>query len=125
VYDVAFTHYSTAVMFGRAPKLALWFKVVTFGEYFDTPLPRYYNAAKIIGKPMMYGRFKVGFQSDFLREFVTLFGMPKRLDRIPMTGWEKHTFVAKVRTVEVGSKQRAIPDGLRYSVISEIMRIRD
>lgn len=124
LYDVAFRGYSTFMMFGRAPKLNLQFKIVTYGEHFEKPVSQYCNVKKLIGHAGINGRFKVGFSCEFLRQYVVLFGTPVRLDRIPMSHFEKHIFVAKVRTVERGSTQKAIPTGLQYSTISELVRIK-
>lgn len=124
LYDVAYERYYTWMMFGRAPKLTLCFKVMTLGEYFEAPIQRHYNVAKLIGRPGTNGRFKVGFCSDFLREYASLFGAPTRLDRIPMTRFENHILIAKVRTVSKGTQQREIPAGLQYSTISELVGIK-
>lgn len=123
-YDVSFCGFSTFILFGRASKLNLQFKILTMGEHFEKRLNRYYNVARLIGRPGPNGRFKVGFSSDFLREYAKLFPVPHRLDRIPMSSFERHIFTAKVRTVEKGSQQEAIPDSLRYSVISELIGIK-
>lgn len=124
LYDVAFDRYYTWMMFGRAPKLTLCFRIITMGEHFEKPLQRHYNIKKLIGRPSTNGRFKVGFSCDFLHEFATLFGAPTRMDRIPMTAFEKHIFIAKVRTVSKNSGQRQKPDGLHYSTIDELSGIR-
>lgn len=123
-YDVAFERYYTWMMFGRAPKLTLCFRIVSMGEYFQQPLQRHYNVKKLIGRPANYGRFKVGFSCDFLHEFSVLFGTPQRLDRIPMSSFEKHILIAKVRTVSKGSSQREKPEGLQYSTIAELTGIK-
>lgn len=123
-YDVSFCAFSTFILFGRASKLNLQFKILTMGPYFEQRVSRYYNVTRIIGRPGINGRFKVGFSSDFIREYAKLFPVPNRLDRIPMSAFEKHIFTAKVRTVEKGSQQEEIPEGLRYSVISELIGIK-
>src|SRR5690242_9896028 len=90
VYDFRFDYYETKVLFGRASKLVLWFTVITYGDYFDrVRLPRYYNVTKLLERPRKWGRFKVGYKSDFLREYTTLFPIRPRLDRIPMSAFEK------------------------------------
>lgn len=124
LYDVALDRYYTWMMFGRAPKLTLCFRIVTMGPHFEQQLQRHYNISRLIGRPGTNGRFKVGFCSDFLREFAVLFGAPSRLDRIPMTSFEKYILIAKVRTVTKGSGQRQIPEGLQYSTIAELTGIR-
>lgn len=124
LYDVGFDRYYTWVMLGKAPKLTLVFRILTMGEHFDSEILAHYNCKKLIGRPAVNGRFKVGFSSDFLREFSSLFGAPTRFDRIPMSSFEKHIFVAKVRTVSKGSKQKAIPEGMHYSTIDELLSIK-
>jgi len=112
-------------MFGRAQKLVLWFTIIEMGEYFDVAqLARYYNISRLIGRPQKYGRFKVGFNSGFLREYATLFGIPLRLDRIPMSRFENCIIRGKVRTVTSGHDQRDIPLGLQYSVITNLVESR-
>lgn len=124
IYDVAFHRYYTWLMFGRAPKLTLEFRIVTMGEHFQEIIRAHYNVRKLIGRPAANGRFKVGFCCDFLREFANLFGAPSRLDRIPMSNFERHILIARVRTVSRGAGQKAIPDGLQYSTIDELTGIR-
>lgn len=123
-YDVSFVGFSTFYLFGRASKLNVQFKILTMGEHFEKRISRYYNVSRLIGRPGPNGCFKVGFSSDFLREYGKLFPVPNRLDRIPMSNYEKHIFTAKVRIVEKGAHQEDIPDGLRYSVISELIGIK-
>jgi hypothetical protein len=123
-YELRFDHYETAVMFGRAPKLVLWFTIISIGPYFDcVRLARFYNVRRLIGRPARYGGFKAGFHGEFIREYGRLFRVPTRLDRIPMTVFERHILIGRVRTVARGSNQREIPEGLRYSVVAELLRI--
>ena len=123
-YDLRYQYYETARMFGRAQKLILWFTIAEPGDDFDRPLPRYYNITRLIGKPQKNGQFKVGFNSDFLREYATLFGLPGRLDRIPMSRFDNCFVRAKVRTVTTGNAQQDIPKALQYSVVGEIMKLK-
>jgi hypothetical protein len=122
-YQFGFDYHETALMFGRAPKLVLWFRVLTMGEHFERRIPRYYNVTRIIGRPARRGRFKVGHSSSFVREYLRLFSTTNRLDRIPMSRFEQHIIVGKVRTVRTGGDQKRIPESLQYSVIDELVRI--
>ena len=125
-YDVEFVGFATSMLFTKAYKLRLQFKVVTMGEHFGTHISRFYNVTRLIGRVGQNGRFKVGFHGDFLREFSKLFGTPVRLDRIPMTSFERKILLARVRTVEkAGTPPRWIPEGLRYSVISELITVKE
>jgi hypothetical protein len=123
-YQLRFDYHETCVMFGRAPKLVLWFTVITPGAMFgNTRVPAFYNIRRLIGRPARHGRFKVGFKSGFLRDYFRLFTTPaSRLDRIPMSAFKTSIIVGKVRTVERGSDQTEIPEPLRYSVIDELLR---
>jgi hypothetical protein len=123
-YDLRYRSYETAKMFGRAQKLILMFTIAEPGDDFDKPLPRYFNITRLIGKPQKNGAFKVGFNSDFLREYAKLFGVPTRLDRIPMSNFDGCFVRAKVRTVATGNAQQEIPKALQYSVVSEIMELK-
>ena len=125
LYDLALIDYKTALMFaGRAAKLIMRFRIITFGEHFETELYRYYNVARIIGRPQKNGCFKCSAKGDFLREFATLFaGRITRLDRIPMSAFEKVIIEGKVSTVKQ-SRGKPIPELLQYSVISELRRVK-
>jgi len=124
VYDLVFDFYETVLLLGRAPKLVLWFRIANEGESFGTRLPRYYNVKRIIGKPRRSGDFRIGWKADFIREYVSLFGMPQRLDRIAMGGFKNHLIRGKVKTVTNDLRQRDIPEPLRYSVIQELRGIK-
>jgi len=124
VYDLRFIYHETARMFGQALKLILWFTIAEAGDDFDKKVARYYNVKRIIGTPQRDGAFKVAFQSDFLREYAKLFGMPSRLDRIPMSKFPGCFVSGKVKTVTTGRNQREIPKSLQYSVIEELRALR-
>ena len=119
MYTVIFDYHETKQMFGSALKVVLWFKVSEPGENFGKRLGRYYNVTRVLSRGRN-GRFKVGWRSDFLREYTRLFGLPHRLDRIPMSNFSRDALVAVVRTVGQTSTQIAIPEPLQYSVIAEL-----
>jgi len=124
VYDLAFEYYETIMLYGRAPKLVLWFRIATEGEFFGTRLPRYYNVKRIMGKPRKSGDFRVGWKADFIREYVNLFSMPQRIDRLAITVFKRHFIRGKVKTVTNDLKQRVIPEELQYSVIQELREVK-
>ena len=128
-YRVAFDYYETATHFGNVPKMGLHFHVSEFGEYFETPLTRWYTVDRIIGKPRKNGNFQSKKQSCVLLiEYVCCFRnypIPKRLDRIPMSPWNKHEFRVKVRNVRTNSRQLRIPSELQYSTIDSILGIAE
>ena len=123
-YSLRFDYFETAMMFGRAPKLALHFTIISMGAYFDVvQVSRFYNVTRLIGPPRKFGRFKVGRKSTFAREYGRLFHLPRRLDRLPMSAFENHIIVGRIRTVTEGSDQKQIPEPLQYSVLDELLRI--
>jgi hypothetical protein len=119
-YELAFQYHRTLYLFGRAPKVACYFKIMTMGQHFELILPRYYNAKTLSSKPRKGGAFKVGWHSDFLREYAALFGLPPRLDRVSTETFRNVILRGRVAQVTTDSKQRVIPDPLRYSVIAEL-----
>ena len=122
-YELIYVYDETILLAaGRAPKLVLWFRIVTPGEFFGVKLPRYYNVRKLEGKPRRHGGFKVGWRSDFVRDFATLFGStPPRANRIPTSKFEGVAIRGRVRTVTSTWKQKASPSALHYSVIDELL----
>lgn len=65
IYELEYMRHYTGIIHG-GPKVALWFRVVTVGEYFHTQLARYYHVNSI-GKNRS---FKAGWHSDLVREYV-------------------------------------------------------
>ncbi len=102
--------------------MILWFSIAEAGDEFEKKVARHYNVTRIIGLPQKNGAFKVGVRSDFLREYATLFGMPGRLDRIPMSNFDNCFVKGKVKTVTTDRNQREIPKELHYSVIEELRK---
>ena len=126
-YDLVLVDYSTALMLGKCPKLVLRFRVMEFGDYFGVVLSKYYGIKKLVGKPGKYGGFQVGRKSKFLREYLTLFpGQPvKRTDRISMSRFQGVIIRGEVKTVTRGFDQRKIPKPLQYSVVGELLKIKE
>src|SRR5690625_2271343 len=97
-WEMAYTGHSTAVMFGRSQKLVLFFKIVEYGDHFNEQVCKYYNVS-LIGKPGKGGRFKPAPSSDFIRDYVRLFGRPTRHDRISLQAMRNRIVIASTRTV--------------------------
>jgi hypothetical protein len=124
-YDLAFIRFETAFMFRHAPKVVLWFCIVTMGPAFGAEVPRFYNVKRIIGKPQKGGRFNVGRRSDFVREFTNLFHLPdKRLDRLPVESNFRNAIVSgEVKTVTRDFQQRELAEPIQYSVVKQLLKI--
>lgn len=121
IYEMALITYRTA-SYHRSPKLVLKFRIVSYGEFFETEVERFYNVKSIKGKPGGKGFFKVGARGDFIREYCLISQASiNRLDRIAMTPLFNVVVIGKIETVKLDSKQRSIPEQLRYSKVSEII----
>jgi hypothetical protein len=123
-HEVMLDGFQTALMFqGKAPKLILNFTIVSHGADYGKKVPRYYNVAKIIGKPQQGGRFKVSKKGDFLREYLTLFHYEGgRLDRLPMSRFNGLTIKAEIGTVK-HSRGKDIPAPLQYSKVLRLIKV--
>jgi hypothetical protein len=122
-YDLMYVFDETILLVGgRVPKLAIWFRITTPGQFIGTKLPRYYNVTTIEGKPRRSGGFKVGWRSAFMREFAAVFdSVPLRTNRIPMSRFEGTAVRGRVRTVTSTWYQKPSPVPLHYSVIEELL----
>jgi hypothetical protein len=122
IYNFLYLFDETRILSRKAMKLAVWFTIVTPGEFYGVRLSRWYNVAKIDGKPRRHGGFKVGWNSAFIREYAAVFNsLPRRTNRIPMSPFEGVEIRGRVRTVVSGWHQSTIPQLLHYSVIEELL----
>lgn len=122
VYQMAFVSSRTAMMFQRAAKLALRFRIVDPGPHFGVELERWYNVQKLLGPQGKGGRFKPGRNSDFVREYLTLFpGEVNRLDRMSFKPFRSTVVRARVDTVKSNRGQKVLPDLMHYSVVRELL----
>ena len=115
------------LMMGKNPKLVINFQVMEYGDYFGLIIPKYYGVTRLTSKPKKSGGFQVGRKSKFLREFLTLFPdqSVKRLDRFPMSRFQGVMIKGRVKTVTKSFNQRKIPESLQYSVIEELLKIKN
>ena len=133
-YRIAFKYFETTYRFGNknnpnAAKVVLHFNISEIGSpYFGVPMERWYTVAKLIGKPGRNGRFKVKGQTCiFLIEYLKCLriGRPNRLDRIPMTEWARHEYLAKISNVTKNHRQIPLPPELQYSRIESLLGIAE
>jgi len=122
LYQLAFVSYRTALVYGRAHKVALRFQIIDQGEFYGTQLDRWYNCKRIIGRPKKNGNFQVGRHSDFLREYLTLFpDRVRRLDRISMKPYKCNVITGRIETVTKNARQQPLPEFMQYSIIRELL----
>lgn len=122
-YELALDHWKTSRLFGRAPKLALWFRVVQQGIHFGAMVPRYYNVVGLKGQVGRGGRFKASHGGDLAREYARLLALPGRFDRFNLQALKSHVVVGHVSTVTADAKQRALAPASHYSVVRQLERL--
>lgn len=122
-YQLRLDHWRTSKLFGRANKLALWFKVMDYGDTFETLVPRYYNVARLVGKPGRGGRFKASAGGDLVRDYARLLALPYRFDRLNLSALKDYIIVGQVGTVAFTAKQEALAPACQYSVVRKLHRI--
>lgn len=121
-YQLALAYWTTYKLFGRAPKLALWFRVVDPGQSFGVLVPRHYNVSRLIGTAGKSGRFKAPATGDLVRDYARILALPNRFDRFDLQSLKSRIVVAKVDTVTTTNRQQALAPACHYSVVRELVR---
>ena len=103
-----------------AKKLELRFRITSFGKAFGKTIPCFYNVKSISIKK---GTFRVGWKSRYVREYARLFPVPSNLKRFSTAPLKGRIVRLRVKTVTHDSRQQAIPDDLRYSVVAELLEL--
>lgn len=122
-YQLALSHWTTYRLFGRAPKLALWFKVVDMGPHFGALLARHYNVRALKGKPGRHGGFKAAPGCDLVRDYARLLSLPARFDRFNLQALKSRIALGRVDTVKTTARQQELAPAVRYSVVRELLRL--
>jgi len=123
-YRLGFVGYRTALVYRKAPKVALRFRIVDQGEFYETEISRWNNVKRLIGQPGKSGKFQIGRYSDFLREYLTLFpDAADRLDRISFKPYRSNVITGRIETVTHNSRQQPLPELMQYSIIRELLEI--
>lgn len=122
VYDLILSRTWKGYLYGRAPKLILVFRIVTEGPYYGYHLYRCYNIKGLTKRKELIPK---GWHSELVMEYSRLFGMPRRLRDIGVRQFKNKVFKGRVRTVEKDYKQRTRPDDMKYSVIGELMEVKE
>ncbi len=121
-YQARFLDYKTAYLFhGRAPKVLVYFQIMTFGPSFETVLPAYYVVRGLRGKAKRRGRFDVGLKSRLARDLAAMLERRPPLTYIPAEDVQTRFYWVEVRTVATDSLQNEIPTGARYSVVDRVV----
>lgn len=121
-YQMTYARHSTYLFMGRQPKVAVYFRIVEPGDYYELVLPAYYNVKEFIGKRGKSGRFRAAKKSNLARDYCRVFPNDSfpRLDRLPMSNMASVLILGTVRTVQKDALQRDIPEAVRYSKVLTI-----
>ena len=106
--------------FHGGPKLSLQFRIVTMGDAFETALYRHYPVQRFSKRS---GTFKVGWKSDFVREYGRLFGLPRSLKSIGTAPFESCIVKLRVQTVTSDYRQDPIPEEQCYSKVAQLLEV--
>ena len=118
-------HESHEIRFMLGWKLYMAFRIVDGQEHSGKKLFRYYNISSSSG-PNGKQIIKAGWYSNLMREFVGIFDeKPRRVDEIPLTRFNGHSFIGSVSTVVRNSEGRPIHKLVRYSRVAELLRLVD
>lgn len=119
IYEITFVKRLLSCPFGpAAPKLTMWFRVITFGEAFGKVIPCYYNIKSMNAKK---GTFTIGRCSKFMREYARLFGVPEGTKRIGTGPFKDITIRAKITTVKTDRDGKPLAHDLWYSRVCELI----
>ncbi|MCA9452551.1 MAG: hypothetical protein KC584_07985 [Nitrospira sp.] len=95
------------------PKLFLWFRVISFGEF--------HGAELFMCCPIPKNN-KWGVGTKFIRSWAIAAGrLPDRFDRVSTKIFYEKVFSAQVRTVVVDYNQQKLPEGAQYSVVDRLI----
>lgn len=122
-YQLGLSYWTTYKLFGRAPKLTLWFKVLDMGPQFGALLPRHYNVKALVGQAGRHGRFKAAAGCDLVRDYARLLALPARFDRFDLQCLKARVAVGRVETVKTTARQQELAPAVRYSVVRELLRL--
>lgn len=119
-YQAVYVHHETHYTF-RTPKVYIWFRVVTQGEWFGKMLYRPYRVKSLTGKPRKNGGFHVRRGSDLFMDLARVLEMKARPDRVSASVLAGRVWRVRTRTVTRDYMQRLLPEWMRYSVVETII----
>ena len=116
---VYISHSTTNGSYG--PKVKITFRIVSLGPYFEKPIDAWYNAKAVGQKVGKRGRIILSRHSKLTYELVKLFHRKQRPERLSPEMLKGHVVVIKIRTVTQNSKQKSLPEVLRYSTVDSMV----
>ena len=121
-YEAAFFDFETRMLFGRQPKLYIWFKLLCPGAV-GILLPRYYNVLSISGHPRRGGKFKAGMKGNFVREYARLFSRIPDLNGNWSRPFKNTTCRVRLETCRKSFEQEDLPGPVQYSYVAKIVAV--
>jgi hypothetical protein len=118
-YQVMYvSHETTKGSFG--PKVNITFRIITFGEYFETLLEAHYNVkdGSLSGKRKS---IKLSRHSKLVLELIKVLGCKVRPGRLSPAALKGLLIWVKVKTVKTNSKQQQLPELLWYSKVDSMI----
>lgn len=105
------------------PKVKITFRIVSPGPYFESLIDAWYNAKSVGIKIGNRGRIVLSRHSKLTLEMVKLFHRKQRPERLSPEMLKGHIVIIKIRTVTQNSKQKCLPESLRYSTVDSMVRL--
>jgi hypothetical protein len=113
------SHSTTNGSYG--PKVKITFRIVSLGPYFEKLVDAWYNTKGVGQKVGKRGKIILSRHSKLTFELVKLFYRKQRPERISPEMLKGHVVVVKVRTVTQNSRQKNLPEALKYSTVDSMV----
>ena len=113
------SHSTTNGSYG--PKVKITFRIVSLGPYFEKLVDAWYNTKGVGQKVGKRGKIILSRHSKLTFELVKLFHRKQRPERISPEMLKGHVVVVKVRTVTQNSRQKNLPEALKYSTVDSMV----
>ncbi len=113
------SHSTTNGNFG--PKVKITFRIVSLGPHFEKLVDAWYNTKGVGQKVGKRGSIVLSRHSKLTFELVKLFHRKQRPERISPEMLKGHVIVVKVRTVTQNSRQKNLPEALKYSTVDSMV----
>lgn len=113
------SHTTTNGSYGS--KVKITFRIVSPGAYYESLVNAWYNTKSLGSKVGKRGRIVLSRHSKLTYEMVKLFHRKQRPERLSPEMLKGHVLIIKVRTVTQNSKQKSLPEPLRYSTVDSMV----
>lgn len=121
-YTASYIRHETAYIY-KSPKVFVHFRIHG-GDHDGQTVYRAYRVKELRDKrPRKNGSFKLRHSQELYRQLVMLSGQQERPDRVSLRRLKGCMLRISVRTVTHDSRQRNLPDVLRYSVVDRIIAL--